>query len=334
MAYHLSTKAATPPVSSNITSWSNKESSSEDVNLFRILNKVSKMSLDGTSSKQQQQQECETSPPPPPPSSSSSSSPSLELSSSPPPPSIAKLYSCSTPDRFSTASNNITRTSTLHVRRCMFTTPPPLVAKTKIKQQRESSLPPPTSSTSTSVPIGIFLGRRKRQRCDRKGPPPMLPGSPEFDNTADTNPFGRHIAIHSPIAGVGNTLNLEFIAKIKLEPHPRQQQQHKISSSASFYTSSSASSSSSSSTSVSSPSSEDKMMIDRIQKFFPILDDDTEDGGDGNNEQGGRRLRIGEMGEKNELIIGIKTRALKMRRRCYNDKNCDIFEPTAHLQYK
>ena len=199
MAYHLSTKAATPPGSSNMTSWSNKESSSEDVNLFRIQNEVSKMSLDGTSKQQrsqqqqqhqQQQLECETSPPP----SSSSSSPSLELSSSSSPSSlpIVKSYSCSTPDRFSTASNNIRRTSTLHVPRCIFNTPPPLVAKTKIKQQRESSLPPPTSSTSTSVPIGIFLGRRKRQRCDRGGPPPMFPGSPEFDYTADTNPFGRH----------------------------------------------------------------------------------------------------------------------------------------------
>ncbi|OEU13911.1 hypothetical protein FRACYDRAFT_242265 [Fragilariopsis cylindrus CCMP1102] len=161
MAYHLSTKAATPPGSSNMTSWSNKVSSSEDVNLFRIQNEVSKMSLDGTSKQQR-------------------------------------------------------RTFALHVPRCIFNTPPPLVAKTKIKQQRESSLPPPTSSTSTSMPIGIFLGRRKRQRCDRGGPPPMFPSSPEFDSTADTNPFGRHIAIHSPIAGVGNTLNLEFIAGRRL----------------------------------------------------------------------------------------------------------------------
>ncbi|MGK3739728.1 MAG: hypothetical protein ACI90V_006575 [Bacillariaceae sp.] len=332
MAYHLSTKAATPPGSSNIPSWSNnKESSSEDVNLFRILNEVSKMSL----VPQKQQQECER-----PPSASASESASASASSSLPLSlssllSIAKQsYSCSTPDRFSIASNsNVKRT--LHVPRCLFTTPPPLVVTNKIKQQRESSLPP-TTSTSTTVPVGIFLGRRKRQRCCGEGPPPMLPSSPEFDNTADINPFGRHVAIHSPIAGVGNTMNLEFIAKIKLEPPPpppppinncnvaarQRQQQHTRSLSSSFTTSSSASTSSSS-TNISSPSlSEEKMMmIDRIQNIFPILDGDTEDGDGGNIEQ--------ERGEKNEMIIGIKTRALKMRRKCHNNNHCNIFEPTA-----
>ena len=158
---------------------------------------------------------------------------------------------------------------------------------------------------------------RKRQRPfqSRLAPPPLLPSSFELDDTANSNPYKRHVAIHSPIPGIGNSLNLDFVAKIKsskshfnerskMIPSCLLEERRSASSSSSYFTPAS--------------SSVLPREMDTIQIFFPIPDNalDVIEETPGDREQDHNSVSIGRM-------------ALKMRRRYQNNDNPrNIFEPT------
>jgi hypothetical protein len=208
--------------------------------------------------------------------------------------------------------------------RTSWTPPPVVVAKT---EQHESSTsqayiitPFDTTPSNTTKMKTNFLGRKRQRPCYNCNitRPPMIPGSPELDDTADSNPFGRHVAMYSPIAGLTNTLNLGCIANLKSSKWSHSPELQRVvmpppcPMKVTGHTTRSCSSSSTPSSS--SSSSEE---INRMQTYFPILDDPYEsndvDSGEGN---------------RGEHDIGIATRALKMRRRCRKDNPYDIFDAT------
>jgi len=201
-------------------------------------------------------------------------------------------------------------------------TPPPILAKT---ERNESS----SSQASIVIPFDISTSDiritnitktnkkflcRKRQRASfnrNVALPPMLPGSPEFDDTTDNNPWGRHVAIHSPLTGIRNTLNLGFVSKLGSSKSSHKSQIQRVLMPPPRLTKGSGHTRSSSST-LSSSSDEE---IDRMQTFFPSLDDPYEDN-DANVDEG-------------EHDIVIATRALKMRRRCRKDNPYNTFDLAA-----
>jgi len=203
---------------------------------------------------------------------------------------------------------------------CSMWTTPPVVPESKRPESLLQSLqtylvtPSDTKSAETLKIDNNYLGR-KRQRVHEShnlALPTLLPGFPELDDTADSNPFKQHFAIHSPIAGIENTLNLEFIANIKSSKTSEKQRTamppsglpnekgHGIPSS--FSTSSR-----------SSVSSEE---IERIKNSFPILDDPLDS----------VETLFGD-GIRGENYVCVGTRALRMRRRCRKDNPPDIFNP-------
>jgi len=138
--------------------------------------------------------------------------------------------------------------------------------------------------------------------------PSSLPGFPELDGTVKSNPYRRHLAIHSPIAGIRETLNLEFIADIKPSMSSERQVMFPLGlPSEAGYTRLS----SKCSMSYYTVSSKE---LDKIRQHFPILEDC----------QMGSGTRFGDTNQSDD-DIGVGTRTLKMRCQRRND----VIDPMA-----
>ena len=195
--------------------------------------------------------------------------------------------------------------------------PPPIAAKTGQHVLATPCGTPPSNSIITNVNKRDL--RRKRQR--RSGLPPMIPDSPELYSTSYSNPFGRHVPIHSPIVGIDHTLDLGCIGKLESSKPLRGAQRLRPISLFSRYSPANEGerrcSIESSELSYSSDESEGNF---GFQTFLPALEDShyQNDGTFGNGKEGEGR------------VFGNARRALKMRRRDCNHSNQDIFEPTTY----
>mmetsp|Transcript_27738 Transcript_27738/g.59291 ORF Transcript_27738/g.59291 Transcript_27738/m.59291 type:complete len:302 (-) Transcript_27738:92-997(-) len=169
-------------------------------------------------------------------------------------------------------------------------------------------------NTRTTISPKSFIGRKRQRGCISRKLSLMLPGSAELDDTIDGNPFRRHVAIHSPIAGFGNTINQGFIGKIKPSKSPHVSHSQQLSVPPPWPTNANEQPRSSSPCD-SLVSSED---IDRIRNLFPTLGNDLYEG-DGSKTTDGKRKRG----------LCSSRRALKMRRQRRNEITNDIFDPTA-----
>eukprot|EP00536_Pseudo-nitzschia_multiseries_P018955 jgi/Psemu1/58223/gm1.58223_g len=89
---------------------------------------------------------------------------------------------------------------------------------------------PPNSIPAESSKINNFIGRKRQRSFESQNLilPPLLPRFPELDGTVKSNPYRRHFAIHSPIAGIRDTLNLEFITNMKLPMPSEKEEMDKI----------------------------------------------------------------------------------------------------------
>ncbi len=199
--------------------------------------------------------------------------------------------------------------------------PPPIVTKTG---HHDVTTPkayvvapcgtPPSQTITTHVKKTVL--RRKRQRP--RSLPPMIPGSPELYNTSDSNPFGRHVPIHSPILGIDHTLDLRYIRKLESSKEQRRQ----TSDSSRCSTKIEGERRSSIESSDLSYSSDDSAGIFGFQTFLPALEDSKYD----------NDAAFGKGKEEQERIFSSATRALKMRRRdCSQSNQQDVFEPTTYV---
>lgn len=201
--------------------------------------------------------------------------------------------------------------------------PPPIATKT---EQRDLATPrasvvascgtPPADAIVTNVNKSFL--RRKRQRS--RSLPPMIPGSPELYTTSDSNPFGRHVPIHSPIAGIDHTMDLSFVRKLEFSEAKDGTQQRQTSNSLRHSTTIQAERRFSIESSDLSYSSDESEGTFGFQTFLPALDDS-------NHEDAA--LGIGKV--EQDRIFSSATRALKMRRRDRNDRNQDGFEQTTYF---
>lgn len=202
------------------------------------------------------------------------------------------------------ASSIFQTPSTTRQRKLSFVVTPPRIEKKSLMEElhqdehRHHNNDAPSTSQAQQEQLGSIQSSncRKRTRGGAVNPvPPMFPGSPEFSSTAastsTSNVFGRHRPIHSPIAGIASTLNMEFMAQLGAEP--------------------------------SSHNNNDSWNEQRFSRMavmeqrdsflarhsFPILEDDDEEERRSNEAHG----------SSSSNVLGT-TRALKMRRRCrYED---------------
>ncbi|KAG7343325.1 hypothetical protein IV203_021270 [Nitzschia inconspicua] len=118
--------------------------------------------------------------------------------------------------------------STTRRRKLSFVVTPPRLGKQTMRSEEGKTHEHLTSSSQTdnSEQRSSNTFGRKRTRggvsvaASTAGVlPPMLPASPElFAPAPPTSTFGRRLLpIHSPIAGISGTLNMEFVAKLKEE---------------------------------------------------------------------------------------------------------------------
>ena len=201
--------------------------------------------------------------------------------------------------------------------------PPPIATKA---EQRDLATPrasvgapcgtPPSDAIVTNV-NKPFL-RRKRQRS--RSLPPMIPGSPELYTTPDSNPFGRHVPIHSPIAGIDHTLDLSYVRKLEFSEAKDETQRRQTSDSLRHSTMIKAERRFSIESSDLSYSSDESEGTFGFQTFLPALEDS-------NHED----AAFGTGKEEHDRIFSSGTRALKMRKRDRNDRNQDGFEPTTYI---
>lgn len=174
------------------------------------------------------------------------------------------------------------------------------------------AIAPPDATRTKKTKTNERFPRHKRQRsCFRRRSslPPMIPGSPELYSTPDSNPFGRLVAIHSPIAGIGRRLNLGYIGEMKASKSYRESQ---IQPSFVFppcpkkvkrQTRPSLSPSRLSS------SSDESEEICKIQTLLPVLEDSLND----------NVMRPGDENRGDHDNFDIAS-TLKIRRRCSNHK--------------
>lgn len=199
-----------------------------------------------------------------------------------------------------------------------FLTPTPIEAKTE-----RHIIATSTTRTNIVKTSKYLLSCKRKRPCYRlhSALPPMIPGSPELYGTVDSNPFRRHVAIHSPIAGIGGTLNLGFIGKIKSsESYDRQQiqltlvpQQYPIKMKRHKRTSSSSSNSSS--------SFDESKRIDRVKIFLPVLEDPYKD----------NDMNFDERNQGKHDIFSITSKPLKIRRRCTKYNPLSTFDTTGFI---
>lgn len=157
-----------------------------------------------------------------------------------------------------------------------YSTPPPIQARTE--GHNAAAI---TDETEMSKHV---LHRKRLRPCYRRknALPPMIPGSPELYNKSESNPFRRHIPIHSPIARIGNTLNLEYIGTLGTTKSRHGSQPLQPDSA----------------------SSDECGDTFRFQAFIPLLEDSYDDDD----------VRFIDGNEGEYKTFGIASRALKRRR--------------------
>lgn len=197
--------------------------------------------------------------------------------------------------------------------------PPPITAKTgqHVLATPKTCETPQSDAIVTNVNQRVL--RRKRQRHNDL--PPMIPGSPELYDTSYSNPFGRHVPIHSPIVGIDHTLDLGYIGKVESSNPRRGTSMRPISLFSRYSTANDMERRCSIESSELSYSSDESEGNFGFQTFLPALEDSRykNDATFGKGKEGEGR------------VFHNPRRTLKMRRKNYNSSNDDIFEPTTYM---